>query len=127
MISRIPISYLQAWCVESPTLAPRILGGIIPIASTKEGQLTLSDSARMLLDSYGSDTSVLSALGANLNTFSWTGSLVPFYERQIALLRPLHDHPIDAVRVWAERSIADATQQIKSERQHEQERQIGRI
>jgi hypothetical protein len=127
MISKIPVSYLRAWCVESPAFAPPTLGGIIPIASIKEDQLTLSDSARMLLDGYGSDTSVLSALGANLNTFSWTGSLVPFYERQIALLRPLHNHPIDAVRVWAERSIADAAQQIKSEHQHEEERQIGRI
>lgn len=127
MISKIPVDYLRAWCAESPAFAPRILGGIIPIAATKEDQLTLSDSARMLLDGYGSDTAVLSALGANLNTFSWTGSLVPFYERQITLLRPLHNHSIDAVRVWAERSIADAAQQIKSERQHEKEQQIGRI
>ena len=47
---------------------------------------------RRLLDDFGDRNDVLDALAGNMMTFSWWGSLVPYFEQYAVPLRALVDH-----------------------------------
>lgn len=127
LIAKVPTTLLREWCEESPDVAPYILAGSIGISDEREaGKWILTEPAMMLIDRYGESSDVLSALAANLNTFSWTGSLIPFYERQMDLLTPLTTHAIEKVRQWASNLILGAREQIQQEKTREEEQGIGR-
>jgi len=127
LIAKVPTALLREWCEESPEVAPYILAGTIGASEEREsGRWVLSEPAMMLIDRYGESSDVLSALAANLNTFSWAGSVIPFYERQVDLLTPLTTHPIEKVRLWADNLIGGAREQIKKEKEREEEQGIGR-
>jgi hypothetical protein len=79
----------------------------------------------MLLESFGEDEEMLSELSANWGTFSWTGSLIPYYEQQLVLIRQLANHPIAAVRKWQAQNAEWAQQRIDLERKREEESRLG--
>ena len=86
----------------------------------------LSASAQMLIDGFGDSTGMLDALGASLHTFSWAGSLVPFYERLSAVVSPLLSHHCEAVRVWARRIVDGAKERKDKEAERDEEQKLGR-
>lgn len=126
LIGKLPNEYLVRWCADAPHAAPRILAEMVQIMELREDKWILSDMANFLLDNYGNDSSVLSGLGVNMGSFSWSGSLVPYYERQISVMQPLKEHPRVEVRQWAERRIESALRQAKQEMDRDQEKEIGR-
>jgi len=126
LIGKIPKEYLVRWCTDAPSAAPRILAEMVQIMELREDKWVLSEIANFLLDNYGNDSSVLSGLGANMGSFSWSGSLVPYYERQMFVMQPLKEHPRVEVRQWAEREIESASRQAKQEMDRDQEKEIGR-
>lgn len=128
LLGKIPFEYLAQWSAESPEVAPAILAGIVQtMKKMGDDSWVLSTEAMFLLDNYGSNPSVLSALGANINSFSWSGSLVPFFKRQMTVLQPLNKHPIAEVRQWSQRLVESATHQIQKETARDEEMGIGRF
>lgn len=127
LLGKVPLAYLARWCTDSPDVGPAVLAGIVQVMEKRgDDNWMLSEAAMFLLDTYGNNPSVLSGLAANINSFSWSGSLVPYYERQIAVLQPLTGHPIAEVRQWSERLIKSAAQQVERESARDEEHEIGR-
>ena len=63
----------------------------------------------------------MSAVGANINTFSWIGSLADKLESDKALFEKLLEHPLTNVRLWAKRNIDDLEQRIRWERNKDED------
>ena len=60
-----------------------------------------------LLENHGDNHHVLSGLHANLGTFSWTGSTIPYYNRNIECFKKLLETPSlsSDVKEWAANCI----------------------
>lgn len=74
-----------------------------------------------LINKYGKNTKMLDALNANMNSFGWTGSTVPYYRSLITLLSQLKNHQFKEVKSWAKKEIENLERSIKNEtiRDHE--------
>lgn len=126
LISSLKLDFLLDWCDRNPEDNPALLGRMVKVAESKEGEEPRFTSlARALIDRYGENEKVLDALGVNMGSYSWVGSLVPYYEEQIKLVSPLLQHPIKKVRQWAEKLIDYSRKQAQRERDRDAARAIG--
>lgn len=123
----LDIRFLREWCKEDPSVAPALVARVVRVIDKNEsGEWHLTISAKMLIDDYADVEGVLGALSASLHTFSWSGSLVPFYDRLIGVITPLLEHDRNVVRVWAQRVIEDAIQSRTQESLRDEEQRAGR-
>lgn len=112
---------IKQFCREFPQKAPMIVANLCPVFEFKkndDGSITsdeFSNIAMWLFDEYGDDEKVLNEFHANLGSFSWTGSTVPYHERNIKCFRQLLEHKRPQVREWAEKCIKDEEEQLKAE------------
>lgn len=126
-IDFLDLGCLRTWCLEEPETAPPLVSRIVRVLDTVDGgEWRISPAAMMLIDDYAHVDGVLSGIGASMNSFSWSGSLVPFYERLVQALSPLVQHRSLEVRTWAQRQIEAATARKSDEAQRDEEQQAGR-
>lgn len=78
-----------------------------------------------LLEEFGNDARVGSALSANLATRGWTGSLVPYLKMDREALEPLLRHTNIGVRTWVAKHIASIDMQIEYESVRDDEQALG--
>lgn len=109
---------LLAWCHANPEVAPAFLAGLLPPLSGKSFHPTLL----RVIDSYGDQPAVQSALSANMNTFGWTGSIANYYELYQKPLSDLHSHERPAVRHWARKMSTEIERKIAYARKEDDER-----
>lgn len=127
MLEALPLRYLSDWCARSPDIAPKVLARIVQAVEIGEdGRWTLTPAAKYLVNEHGKDKAVLSELAANLGTFSWCGSLVPYYQGQASLFSELTRHPTAEVSEWAKRQADFAAEQVKRQLARDAEQQLGR-
>lgn len=74
-----------------------------------------------LLDLYGEQESVLTALSNNMGSYSWIGSVVPLYEKQYKCIEQITTHKIEKVRLWAIKMQKYLKQQIEEEKNRDAE------
>ncbi|MGP1477924.1 MAG: hypothetical protein ACTTJK_10775, partial [Phocaeicola sp.] len=67
---------LLDWCAKYPMVAPERLMLMVPLY----GENGFSDIVLKLVDLYGEQEGVLTALSCNMGSFSFVGSIVPLYE-----------------------------------------------
>ena len=108
------------WCDEYPDRAPASIMPMLPLYN--EGEDRFSGLVMELLSRYGNQEDVLNSLGCNMGSFSWVGSLVPLYKKQLSCITPLTEHPIEAVRVWARRTQSSLKEKIRRETNTDEER-----
>lgn len=108
---------LLQWCEENSEKAPERLASMIPIYQDK-GFHTLVIS---LLDNYGDNQNMLDSLSANMNSFSWSGSIIPLYEQKINALESLIPHDNKTVEDWAIQRIEWTKKDMEREQQREDE------
>jgi len=126
LISKLESNFLLSWCEQDPIKHPVVLAKMVNVAERKEGDPPrFSNMAKALIDRYGDNEEVLDALGVNMGSFSWVGSLVPYYEEQAKIASPLLDHPKQKVREWAGKIVGYAQRQAQRERDRDEEHQIG--
>ena len=125
LIAALPVEFLRDWCGQNRPNAARVLARITPIFVRTESSMRWHPVARMLLDNFGEDKEMLSELSANWGTFSWSGSLIPYYEQQLALIQPLADHLLPSVREWQAQNAQWVQQRIAVERKREEEERLG--
>jgi peptidoglycan/xylan/chitin deacetylase (PgdA/CDA1 family) len=106
-------------------MAPAILARVMPLFRREGENWTWQPLARSIIDRYGQQRAVLSAITANLGSFSWSGSLVPYFERQIQPLEQLRIHHIPEVRRWAGEQLRYLRQQIGWENARDNEHELG--
>ncbi|MFP3596980.1 hypothetical protein [Chryseobacterium sp. SIMBA_029] len=97
------IDQIFKWCEENPTIAPARLAELVPVFATRtEGdKFSWHPYAKRLIDGFGEYEAVLSSLSANINTYFWTGSIVPYLKQQLDLMDSLIFHPNAKVSEWA--------------------------
>lgn len=102
---------LIEWCRQYPTIAPVRLMEMAPVF---EGD-KFSKIVSMLIDEFGQNKNVLYALGNNLSSFGWIGSVIPLYKKEIKALETLKEHRFKEVRDWSTELIAYLENEIKKE------------
>ena len=86
---------------------------------------TWTSLSRAIIDLYGAQQAVLSAFTVNLGTYSWSGSVVPYYARQVQPFEELRTHRIPEVRRWAGEQLRYVQLQIGQESTHDAEHELG--
>ena len=113
---------LISWCKQNSPKGPKKLAHIVPRYSTgvNEGE-GWHPLAKKLIDKFGDIDEVRKALEANLNTFSWTGSLVPLFQAHKKLFKELENHNIKEVRIWARGNIEQIDKRIEEQKNWDEE------
>ena len=126
-IDNLDLRFLREWCNADPLVAPALVARIVRVMEKDESdEWRLSNAAMMLINGFADFDGVLNALSASLHTFSWSGSLVPFYDRLIGVLTPMLAHERDVVRTWAQRMIDGAIESRTHESSRDEEQLVGR-
>lgn len=121
-LAELPEDLLREWCIQEPTNAPEFVAGATDILLVT-GEI--SPRARFLIDKFGDNERVLSALSANMGSFSWTGSLVPYYQRELAAMETIKGHKRIEVREWVKRRVEYLNKMIELEKLRDEEHNWG--
>lgn len=105
---------LQELCFSYPDVAPLRLAAMVPCFDN-DADDHFSEWFVWLLDNFGDKNDVLDALHANLGSYYWTGSTIPYYKRNISAFEKLLDHKLPEVKDWAERCLKDENTLLKAE------------
>ena len=123
-ILSLPPDTLFAWCSAHPERAPACAARMLPILTTetsKERPPTINPLIMRLLDQFGDQEDVLKALGSNIHSFSWKGSLTTYYARYLGPLDNLCTHPIPQVARWAKRMRLQLEREVEKAKTHDDE------
>jgi hypothetical protein len=117
--------FILRWCRANPEVGPQFVlknASLLESGSSKNwNEIVLS-----VLDEFGDRDEVLDALGVAMASFSWSGSLVPYYERYVEPLRFLQQgHSRAKVRKWAESQLGRVQKAIEREQKRDDEREFG--
>lgn len=121
----IPDDFLLKWCEKHPNKAPSILASSIILLKEVDAVWDWTPLARAIIDRYGNQHDVLSSLDMNIGSYSWVGSLVPYYQRQVRPFENLRHHSFPQVRSWAEEHLRYIEEQTKRESTRDEERNSG--
>jgi hypothetical protein len=125
VLAELPEDLLRDWCFQEPDMAPTFVAEATDVMLKTEKGFQISPRAMFLIDNFGHDKKVLSALISNISSFGWTGSLVPYYEAELIVFEPLKSHKRSEVRDWANSRIAYLTQMIEREKCRDAEHDWG--
>lgn len=116
------IDMIFEWCKANCPLAPSRLAELVPIFNNDNQEYSeWHPIALRLIAEYGHYEDVLSNLGSNMGTFSWTGSLVPFLESKKELFSTIKNHSVNEVSIWANKYLQYLDEDIKRERIRDEE------
>lgn len=125
VLSVVPIHNLIAWCEMNPQSGPGFVATSINILEIVDGKQQPTALFLALLEKFGDDQRLASALSANMGTLGWSGSLVPYLESDRAALSPLLEHSNGNVRRWVKNHLDYIDRQIDEESMRDEERDIG--
>ncbi|QXE87819.1 hypothetical protein KP003_05290 [Geomonas nitrogeniifigens] len=125
ILTELPEDLLIEWCNGSPEIAPEFVAMATEVIMECEGDYLITPNTKYLLDNFGDDDKVLSALSANMGSFGWTGSLVPHYEMERAALETVKSHPREKVRDWVSRRIDYLDKMVEKEKLRDEESDWG--
>ena len=112
---------LLDWCAKYPLVAPERLMLMVPLY----GENGFSDIVLSLVDLYGEQEGVLTALACNMGSFSFVGSIVPLYEKQYRCIEQISTHRSEKVRTWSVKMLSSLKKQIEVERNRDAEVMFG--
>jgi hypothetical protein len=144
-IFSVPWDVLRAWCHSHPEYGPAFLMRIAPVFERRstpakdapQDEDISPDGDRepeprqwnpivlRLLDDFGDRAAVLEALGANIMTFMWRGSRVPYFEQYATPLKTLLKHHRPSVTAWARRQLVAQQQSVRHEQARDDEQEFG--
>lgn len=99
---------IKQLCLNHPETAPFRIAAMVPCFDFGETGIEASHFSKWvlwLLDMFGAQKDVRDAISSNLGSFTWTGDVSPYYERNIKCFGELLSHPIREVREWAQQCI----------------------
>lgn len=117
---------MRKFCRDFPDKAPRRVASMAPCFDfeEKDGNKILTGFSSYLLwlmEKFGTDEEVLSNIHANLGSFFWSGSTIPYYERNIFCFQKVleNEKMPDCVKAWASKSINEYEKALKLEKDQE--------
>lgn len=116
---------IKDFCLQyAKTDFPSRLAHMVPVYAYNENnnEERFHDFVYWLLDNlekFKDEKNILSGLGSNMNSFSWSGSTIPLWERQKECFTKLMNHKNPLVRDWAKRNVETLELEIKSDQRKE--------
>ena len=114
-IQNVPVEVLKDWAATSNE-APEILANIFPINVENE-------FIDYIINTYGKNEKVLRNIDRQLRTFSWSGSLIPYYEGLKDFYRKYLDSQ-QPINQWASKNIYYLDIEIQNEKVREEEEKL---
>jgi hypothetical protein len=125
-ILHVPEDILFTWAHTNPDAGPAFLARVLPVLTTRKTdapERAFHPLLMRLLDEFGERDDVRRDLIQNMHTFGWSGSLTTYYALYEQPLRSLSEHPIGAVRRWAQVTLAHMRKQIDSAKMEDDEQE----
>ena len=113
---------IKQLCFDYPDSAPVRIASMVPCFDMPEEGNEIEQFSKWvlwLLDNFGKQKDVRSSISGNLGSFSWTGNVSPYYERNIKCFEKLLNHQIAEVREWAQKCISDERKLLEMEKTNE--------
>jgi hypothetical protein len=111
------------WCRNNQPLAPNRLANMVPIfhetVPAKWHPFTLR-----LIDEFGDNDDFINKLDANMNSYSWTGSIVPLLRDKKTIIELLNEHKFQKIREWAQANSIRLDEAIRRETHEDVERYL---
>lgn len=120
-ILHVPEDILFAWAHANPDAGPAFLARILPVLTTRSKGADFHPLMRRLLDEFGERDDVHRYLVQNMHSFGWMGSLTTYYALYEEPLRSLFEHPIGAVRRWAQVTHTHMRKQVEAAKGNDDE------
>lgn len=125
-LSVLPIDTVTSWCLKNPDIGPYFVAGCVNITEeTVEGLQRPTPLFIAILENFGDDDQVRSALASNMIDRGWVGSLVPYLEADKNAIKPLLEHDNPKVTKWVKEEIAYIDKRIKHESGRDDEFALG--
>lgn len=121
VLAALPDDLLREWCFQEPDIAPEFVASATDVLLEAADGYQISYRARFLFDNFGDNERVLSTLSANISSFGWTGSLVPYLQKELAALEALKTHKKAKVKEWVNHRIDYLTKMIEWEKRRDEE------
>lgn len=118
LLERVPYAILKNWCEEHEK-GSELLSTVVPVLGDSVGKI--NSFAHYLVSEYGHNEKVLRNISRRLNTFGWSGSLIPYYQEQMSIFKLFEHHNLSMVRDWASIHIERLIRAIDIEKQREEE------
>jgi len=125
VLSELPEEILNEWCLQNPETAPEFVAQATDVLLEFDDKYQISPRAQFLIDNFGDNENVLSALSANLSSFGWSGSLVPYLQKEVAAIEGLKDHKNIHVRNWVNKRLDYLSKMIERETRRDEEHDWG--
>jgi len=125
VLSDLPDELLQEWCLQNPEKAPEFVAQTTDVLLDTNDKYQISTRAQFLIDNFGDNEQVLSELSANLSSFGWSGSLVPYLQKEGEALEVLKNHNNINVRNWVNRRLDYLSKMIERETRRDEEHDWG--
>lgn len=112
-------------CLRFPDTVPHKIAEIAPCFEYEESDgskkvVGFNHILIWLIDSFTADKSLLSSIHANIHSFQWTGSLIPYFTRNIFCFKKLLSHPNQNVQNWAKECIETEQRELEQEQKREE-------
>ena len=108
---------IKQLCLDNPESAPARIASMVPCFDNEVNMF--NKWIIWLLDNFGEQRDVRDNISSNLGSFSWTGDISPYYERNIKCFEYLLDHSKQEVREWAQKCINDEKKLLDMEKDKE--------
>jgi hypothetical protein len=121
----VPEDILFTWAHAYPDVAPTFLARVLPVLTRRqtEANHAFHPLVMRLLNEFGDRDDVRRYLVQNMHTLGWSGSVTTYYGLYEQPLRTLSDHPIGAVRRWAQVTLTQMRKQIDSAKMEDEEQE----
>jgi len=87
------------WCEDKEALL--FVAHTLSLFETKGEKKTVNSLLLKLIENYGDNDLFLNEISANYHSRSWSGSLVPYLEKDKEYIEPFKVHKCDLVQQWA--------------------------
>ena len=107
------------------TARPAFVASILPLLTTYQADATdrsIHPVMARMLSEFGDSDDVLHAIGRNIDSFGWSGSLTKYYALYEQPTRGFLTHRRPRVRRWAQRMLRQLSARIKEARNEDEER-----
>ena len=108
---------IKQLCLDNPESAPARIASMVPCFGNEVNMF--NKWIIWLLDNFGEQRDVRDNISSNLGSFSWTGNISPYYERNIKCFEYLLNHSKQEVREWAQKCINDEKKLLDIEKNKE--------
>jgi hypothetical protein len=124
-LSLVPVQTIIDWCKMQQEKGAEFIASSLNIFEFNDEEKKPSDLFIAILENFGDDEKVQKSLFLNIIARGWSGSLIPYLERDKKALEPILDHSNHWVSNWVKDCIDMLDSQIEKEQESESEEDFG--